>query len=211
MPHLDEIGRNVVRLRKAQGLTQEQVAFHSNISISRLRDIEYGCKNTTIDTLIRLARALQVDSRIMGVFSMTDRDILSKIQGSFRLKHCINGPLQICENIVQLRKTEKLTQKELAQRSNVSIARLRDIEHRCANVTTDKLFNIADAFGMSLVELSAMSMSEAEIFHLIHRSQNHSGDGGSYRCKTNFLRYTIFCTAWAWLQIILASFIWPVQ
>ena len=84
MPHLDEIGRNIVRLRKAQGLTQEQVAFHSSISVSRLQDIEYGCQNTTIDTLIYLASALQVDSRILGIFSMTDREIHSKIRGSFR-------------------------------------------------------------------------------------------------------------------------------
>ena len=59
--------------------------------------------------------------------------------------------------------------------SNVSIARLRDIEHRCANVTTDKLFSIADAFGISLVELSAMSMSEAEVFHLIRRASIRAG------------------------------------
>lgn len=175
MPHLDEIGRNIVRLRKAQGLTQEQVAFRSNISVSRLQDIEYGCQNTTIDTLICLARALQVDSRILGIFSMTDKEIHSQIRGSFRFQHCINGPLQICDNIVQLRKTEKLTQKELAQMSNVSIARLRDIEHRCANVITDKLFSIADAFGISLVELGAMSMSEAEVFHLIRRARIRAG------------------------------------
>lgn len=175
MPHLDEIGKNIVLLRKAQGLTQEQVAFRSNISISRLQDIEYGCRNTTIDTLICLARALQVDSRILGIFSMSDKEIRSKTRSSFRLQHEINGPLQICENIVQLRKTEKLTQKELARMSNMSIARLRDIEHRCANVTTDKLFGIADAFGISLVELSAMSMSEAEFFQLIHRARIRAG------------------------------------
>ena len=106
---------------------------------------------------------------------MTDKEILSEIRGSFRFQHCINGPLQICENIVQLRKTERLTQKELAQMSNVSIARLRDIEHRCANVTTDKLFSIADAFGISLVELGAMSMSEAEVFHLLRRARIRAG------------------------------------
>ena len=60
MPHLDEIGRNVVRLRKAQGLTQEQVAFHSNISISRLQDIEYGCQNgTRLLIVLRLRVALK--------------------------------------------------------------------------------------------------------------------------------------------------------
>ena len=113
MPHLDEIGRNIVRLRKAQGLTQEQVAFRSNISVSRLQDIEYGCQNTTIDTLICLARAFQVDSRILGIFSMTDKEILSEIRGSFRFQHCINGPLQICENIVQLRKRSEEHTSEL--------------------------------------------------------------------------------------------------
>ena len=79
-----EIGKKLREARVTSGLTQEQVAFHSNISISRLQDIEYGCQNTTIDTLIYLASALQVDSRILGIFSMTDREIHSKIRGSFR-------------------------------------------------------------------------------------------------------------------------------
>ena len=44
-----------------------------------------------------------------------------------------------------------------------------------ANVTTDKLFSISDAFVISLVELSAMSMSEAEVFHLIRRARIRAG------------------------------------
>lgn len=50
MTDLDEIRKNIVLLRREQGLTQEDVAFRSNLSVNCLQAIEYGCRNTTVDT-----------------------------------------------------------------------------------------------------------------------------------------------------------------
>ena len=82
MTDLVEIGKNIVLLRNEQGLTQEEVAFQSNLSVSRLQTIEYGCQNVTVDTLIRIASVLGIDSRVFGVFSRTDHAILSEIRHS---------------------------------------------------------------------------------------------------------------------------------
>jgi DNA-binding XRE family transcriptional regulator len=55
-----EIGKNIVRLRKQKGITQEWLALESEMAVSYLRSIEHGTANPTIDALDRLARVLNV-------------------------------------------------------------------------------------------------------------------------------------------------------
>lgn len=148
MTDLAEIGRNIVLLRNEQGLTQEEVAFQSKLSVSRFQAIEYGCQNTTVDTLIRIAGVLGIDSRVFGLFSRTDHAILSEIRQLPMFPKREGGALQVCGNIVLLRKAERLTQKQLACLSNMSVVCLRGIEHGCANMTTSKLLCIAKTFGL---------------------------------------------------------------
>ena len=54
------VGRNFARLRKAKGLTQEQVEERSGFSQQYLSDLERGRRNPTIVTLYELAHALEV-------------------------------------------------------------------------------------------------------------------------------------------------------
>ena len=61
--NLQETGRNIKEIREAKGLSQEKAAEKANISRTRWQEIEYGCKNITIETLRRMAEAL-------GVFSV---------------------------------------------------------------------------------------------------------------------------------------------
>ncbi|MCI8293898.1 MAG: transcriptional regulator [Hespellia sp.] len=175
MSDLVKIGKSIVLLRNEQGLTQEEVAFRSNLSVSRLQSIEYGCQNTTVDTLIRIAKVLKVDSRVFGLFSRSDSEILSEIRQLPPFPKRRGGALQICENIVMLRKAEHLTQKQLALLSNMSVVCLRDIEHGCANITTNKLLCIAEAFDLSLVKLSALTMPEEELMDMIYKARDRAG------------------------------------
>ena len=55
-----EIGGNILSLRQSRGLTQEQLAQKTGMSVSYLRMIEKGQANPTIKTLSRLADALNV-------------------------------------------------------------------------------------------------------------------------------------------------------
>ncbi len=52
------VGRNVARLRRERGLTQEQLAERSGFSQQYISDLERGRRNPTIVSLHELAQAL---------------------------------------------------------------------------------------------------------------------------------------------------------
>lgn len=54
------VGANFARLRRARGLTQEQVAAMSGFSQQYLSGLEQGRRNPTVVTLYELAQALGV-------------------------------------------------------------------------------------------------------------------------------------------------------
>src|SRR3954447_16230306 len=54
------VGRNFARIRRAQGLTQEQVEERSGHSQQYLSSLERGRRNPTVVTLYELAQALGV-------------------------------------------------------------------------------------------------------------------------------------------------------
>lgn len=54
------VGRNVARLRREKGLTQEDLAARSGFSQQYLSSLERGRRNPTVITLYELAQALEV-------------------------------------------------------------------------------------------------------------------------------------------------------
>ena len=59
----EEIGETVVYLQKEKGLTQENLALETGISVSYLRLIEHGDANPTINELCKIAEVLEVELR----------------------------------------------------------------------------------------------------------------------------------------------------
>lgn len=175
MSDLKEIGRNSVLLRKAQGLSQEDVAFQASRSVGCLQSFESGCANTTVDTLIRIAQALNIDPRVLGIFTRTDEEIIWEIGQAPRLPARPGGTLQICDNIVQMRKVRKWTQSRLARSSYISTARLRDVEHGCANVSIGKLLGIANSFGLTLMQLNCLAMPIEELLETVNQARVIAG------------------------------------
>ena len=55
------VGQNFSRLRRRQGLTQEQLAERSGFSQQYISGLEQGKRNPTIVTLYELAQALGVN------------------------------------------------------------------------------------------------------------------------------------------------------
>jgi len=55
------IGKRIQELRKARGLSQEKIAEKADISSTYLSRIECGRENPTLDMLIKLANALEVE------------------------------------------------------------------------------------------------------------------------------------------------------
>lgn len=54
------VGRNLARIRRAQGLTQEQLEQRSGFSQQYLSGLEQGRRNPTVVTVYELAQALGV-------------------------------------------------------------------------------------------------------------------------------------------------------
>lgn len=57
------VGANIRRLRKAQGMTQEQLAGEADIAMRHLGRIERGEGNPTVEVVGKLATILHVDPR----------------------------------------------------------------------------------------------------------------------------------------------------
>lgn len=55
------VGRNLARIRRQKGLTQEELAEISGFSQQYLSGLERGARNPTVVTLYELAQALGVN------------------------------------------------------------------------------------------------------------------------------------------------------
>ncbi len=62
---IQNVGKNLRRIRTEKGFTQEQLAEESLVSQVQIARIESGKLNTTISTIAALGSALNVD---IGVF-----------------------------------------------------------------------------------------------------------------------------------------------
>lgn len=58
-------GNKVIEQRKRQNLTQLQLAYRSQISISLLRSIEHARVSTTLDVIERISKALDVNPEVL--------------------------------------------------------------------------------------------------------------------------------------------------
>lgn len=83
--------------------------------------------------------------------------------------------LRSLSNILVLRLDKRWTQKKLAGLSNVCAARLRDIEHSCANVRISTLLRIAAAFDLSLLQLVHLTTPEDELMELVQAARIRAG------------------------------------
>lgn len=175
---LSDIGRNAVFLRQWQGFTQEEVAFRSNLSVNCLQSIEHGRSNATADTLIHLAKTLGIYSQVFGIFAWTDEMIASEIRHPPHLPFKSGNSLQICENIMLLRKARGITQKQLAQIAGISSTYLRYIEQGCANMTVRVLLVIAEAFDLSLMKLTFLATPEELLMHMVREARERAGIQG---------------------------------
>ncbi len=67
----EAMGRRVKKLRKAAGLTQEQLAEKSNLSPSFLGHIERGTRVASLQTLVAICKALDVEPSVLLQDSLT--------------------------------------------------------------------------------------------------------------------------------------------
>ena len=74
-----EIGSNIVLLRKAKRITQEQLALRADMSVSYLRAIEHGRANPTVEALDRLAKVLAVPLPVLFILSLDAAEVMDML------------------------------------------------------------------------------------------------------------------------------------
>ena len=77
-----KIGARIKAVRKARRLTQERLAEQAEISPRYLSRLEVGDQNPSIDTLARLARALEID--LWELFDFGHEGTLKELQETVR-------------------------------------------------------------------------------------------------------------------------------
>ena len=55
------VGKNIRKIRKEKGITQEQLAYDCNFEKSTISRIEAGRANLTLKTMIKLSQAMNVE------------------------------------------------------------------------------------------------------------------------------------------------------
>lgn len=168
---LKELGHNIVMLRLAKDLTQEEAAELFLLSAHHLQNIEYGYINTTVETLRHIADAFEIAPASMGVISWTDKEILEVLHSSPHLSGYSGKELDIFQNIALLRKAYGLTQRQLSELSHVSITTIRGIEHNLVNVSIATLIRIAKAFHVSLLQLAVLTTPEEKFMDMVHKAR----------------------------------------
>ena len=58
--YLKAFGENFKRLRKAKGISQENLAVEADVDYQQIYRIEHGKINTTISTILSIAKALDI-------------------------------------------------------------------------------------------------------------------------------------------------------
>lgn len=105
-------GRLIRSFRKKRNLSLQELARQAELSVSYLSEIERGKKQPTLETIEKLAMALNVSKE--GFFPEADT--------------MIPGPTALGEKIALLRRKKGLSQAELAEKAGISAAYLCHIE-----------------------------------------------------------------------------------
>lgn len=60
-----KFGRHLFDLRREQKISQEDLAFRSEINRTYIGEVERGEKNPSLTTIVKLAKGLNVDKKVL--------------------------------------------------------------------------------------------------------------------------------------------------
>lgn len=63
-------GKKLLEMRKEKGISQEQLSYDSDISLSSISKIERGVLNVSISNAYKLAKTLKIDHRELFDFDI---------------------------------------------------------------------------------------------------------------------------------------------
>lgn len=128
-------GKSIRSFRRKRGLSLADLAERSKLSVSYLSEIERGIKQPSLDTLEKLAAALNIS--VQGFFTEKDS----------------SSVLTLGDKIVMLRQEKKMSQAQLAERAGISTTYLCQIERGNVTPSLDTLKTLAEALNVSPQDL----------------------------------------------------------
>jgi len=106
------IGGNVRRIRQSQGLTIQQLSELANISEGFLGVAERGTSSFSNETIIKLAKALNVSTDLLLFENPPDQETATKIDTLVdMLTHCNTADIDYLISFVNLSKKRGLFKK----------------------------------------------------------------------------------------------------
>ena len=60
---IKSLGNNLKKIRKDKKVSQETLSYDANIPLSQIGRIERGEINTTVDTIFKIAKALEIEPK----------------------------------------------------------------------------------------------------------------------------------------------------
>lgn len=58
--YIQQFGKNIAKIRKSKNMTQENLAFASNLALSQIARIETAKINPSLDTIYRISIGLEI-------------------------------------------------------------------------------------------------------------------------------------------------------
>lgn len=136
-------GKNLVRIRKDKGLTQEDLVKKSGVAISQVRRYEAGKASPTLDVIMRLVKALGVSidelafDKITGVAAgkIVDRELLEQFEMISDMEEEEKSTVKkILESVIVKHQVEKVMKPKVEKSWS---QRFREITDRLAEGAKD--------------------------------------------------------------------------
>lgn len=162
------IGKNLKRIRKVKGLTQDKLSELTNISITSIQRYESGKRQPTIETINKFIEALGVS---IEELLYKDGEITEMTTG---------------EKIKYYRKDLNLTQQELANLSGISLRALSNYEKGIRKPSLETAIKISRVLRISPKHLNSNAIMLEEIKNKDISSFNFIGESiRKLRIKNN--------------------------
>ena len=107
-----KIGQKIRKIRKAHGLSQEELAEKVNISTTHMSHIETGKTKLALPTIVKIANALSVSTDELLCDSLVQTQHVYDKKIAEELKDCDNIEIQAFLEIIQ--STKKVLRKNRA-------------------------------------------------------------------------------------------------
>lgn len=90
----EEVGKRIKALRIQKGLSQEDLAYKSNLDRTYITYVENARKNVTIETLYKITQALDISlSDFFDIDDSNDNEIIKKVELQLSIDDLVKGDI----------------------------------------------------------------------------------------------------------------------